>query len=65
MATELDLNGSRYSIGRLSAMQQFHVSRRVAPILPALIHVFAGLEATKKPLPESLPRAGDAAPAVR
>jgi len=40
MALEIELNGNRYSIGRLSAMQQFHVSRRIAPIIPTLIPVF-------------------------
>ena len=35
MALEIDLNGHRYSIGKLSAKQQFHMSRRIAPIVPA------------------------------
>ncbi|KKL38619.1 hypothetical protein WR30_11205 [Burkholderia contaminans FFH2055] len=39
MATELKLNGVRYAIGKLSAMQQFHVSRRIAPIIPPMIPV--------------------------
>lgn len=43
MGREIELNGSHFSIGRLSAMQQLHVSRRVAPIVPALIPVFVGL----------------------
>lgn len=43
MALEIDLNGHRYSIGKLSAKQQFHVSRRIAPIVPTLIPVFARL----------------------
>ena len=37
MALEIDLNGHRYSIGKLSAKQQFHMSRRIAPIVPTLI----------------------------
>lgn len=45
MAQELDLNGHRYSIGKLSAKQQFHVSRRIAPIVPTLIPVFVRLAA--------------------
>ncbi|CUI99238.1 hypothetical protein HMPREF3069_19870 [Achromobacter xylosoxidans] len=45
MAQELDLNGHRYSIGKLSAKQQFHVSRRIAPIVPTLIPVFVCLAA--------------------
>ena len=40
MALEIDLNGHRYSIGKLSAKQQFHMSRRIAPIVPTLIPVF-------------------------
>ncbi len=45
MSQELDLNGHRYSIGKLSAKQQFHVSRRIAPIVPTLIPVFVRLAA--------------------
>lgn len=49
MATEIELNGARYAIGKLSAMQQFHVSRRIAPIIPPMIPVlvkfYAELEA--------------------
>lgn len=43
MSLEIDLNGNRYSIGKLSAKQQFHISRRIAPILPTLIPVFVRL----------------------
>ncbi|CAG9177857.1 phage tail assembly chaperone [Cupriavidus pampae] len=43
MGREIQLGGSQYSIGRLSAMQQLHVSRRVAPIVPALIPVFLSM----------------------
>jgi len=39
MTTEVQLNGARYAIGKLSAMQQFHVSRRIAPIIPPMIPV--------------------------
>ncbi|MBR8074110.1 hypothetical protein KDX14_31760 [Burkholderia cenocepacia] len=39
MATEIVLSGKRYQIGRLNAMQQFHVSRRIAPIIPSMIPV--------------------------
>jgi hypothetical protein len=51
MATEIELNGHRYQVGRLSAMQQFHVSRRIAPIIPPMVPVvmmfYAGLEQGK------------------
>ncbi|KVN62692.1 phage tail assembly chaperone [Burkholderia anthina] len=50
MTTELKLNGVRYAIGKLNAMQQFHVSRRIAPIIPSMIPVlmkfYAELEQT-------------------
>ncbi|CAG9196745.1 phage tail assembly chaperone [Burkholderia vietnamiensis] len=39
MTTEVQLNGVRYAIGKLNAMQQFHVSRRIAPIIPPMIPV--------------------------
>ncbi|HDR9022693.1 TPA: hypothetical protein QDB09_003247 [Burkholderia vietnamiensis] len=39
MTTEVQLNGGRYVIGKLNAMQQFHVSRRIAPIIPPMIPV--------------------------
>lgn len=37
--TEFELDGHDYRIGKLSAFQQFHVSRKIAPILPPLIPV--------------------------
>lgn len=50
MTTEIQLNGVRYTIGKLNAMQQFHVSRRIAPIIPPMIPVlmkfYAELEQT-------------------
>lgn len=51
MATEIQLGGKRYQIGRLNAMQQFHVSRRIAPIIPSMIPVlmkfYAEIERTR------------------
>lgn len=44
MATQIELNGQEYSLGRMSAMQQFHVSRRIAPLIPTLIPVFLKLK---------------------
>lgn len=44
MGREIKLGDSLYSIGRLSAMQQLHVSRRIAPIIPALLPVFVRLK---------------------
>ena len=37
---EFDSSGKTYRAGRLSAFQQLHVSRRIAPLLPPLIPVF-------------------------
>lgn len=41
--TEITVNDQQYRIGKLTAMQQFHVSRRIAPIIPTLIPVFVKL----------------------
>ena len=38
--TELELSGQAYRVGKLDAMRQFHVSRRIAPIIPTLAPVF-------------------------
>lgn len=54
MGREIELAGHRYSLGRMSAMQQFHVSRRIAPIIPALIPVYLRMQASGKPLTEDL-----------
>ncbi|OZI36769.1 hypothetical protein CEG14_15575 [Bordetella genomosp. 1] len=43
MMNEIELSGNRYSIGKLSAKQQFHLSRRIAPIIPPLIPVYQRL----------------------
>jgi len=32
---ELEINGAKFSTGKLNAIQQFHVARRLAPILLA------------------------------
>lgn len=32
----IELNGQTYSIGTLNALQQFHVSRRIAPVLASM-----------------------------
>ena len=37
---EFEINGKNYRIEKLDAFKQFHVSRRIAPILPTLIPVF-------------------------
>lgn len=47
---EIELSGNRYSIGRLNAKQQFHLSRRIAPVLPPLIPVYLRLAQGGTPL---------------
>ncbi|MGN4188688.1 phage tail assembly chaperone [Burkholderia gladioli] len=54
MATEIELGGQRYQIGRMSAMQQFHVSRRIATVLPPLIRAYLSMGASDKPLTKNL-----------
>lgn len=34
---EFELQGETYSVGRLNAFQQLHLSRKLAPVLPALV----------------------------
>lgn len=40
MGVELEVAGKAYSIGKMSAMKQLHVSRRIAPLIPKLIPLF-------------------------
>lgn len=42
--SEFDLNGITYRIGKLSVFDQWHLSRKVAPIIPTLIPVFVKLQ---------------------
>ena len=39
--TEFELGGQTYRIDAMAAMKQFHVSRRIAPLLPAILPVYA------------------------
>lgn len=41
----IELSGNNYRAGKLDAMRQFHLSRRLAPIIPPLIPVFIKLKA--------------------
>ena len=38
--TEFEIDGHEYRIGKLSAFQQFHVNRKIAPLIPPLVPVF-------------------------
>ena len=44
-STEFEIDGHSYRIGKLSAFEQFHLSRKIAPLIPPLIPVF--MELTK------------------
>lgn len=48
--SEFDLGADTYRIGKLNAFQQFHLSRKVAPIIPTLIPVFLKLKGSAKAL---------------
>lgn len=37
----LEINGNEYSIGRLNALDQLHVSRKIAPIIPTLMPIIS------------------------
>lgn len=54
MATEVEFGGKKYQIGRLDAMSQFHVSRRIAPVLPPLIRTYLELASSDAPLTKNL-----------
>lgn len=45
MPSEVDLGGHKYSIGRLSAKQQFHVSRRLGTVAAAFAGTIAQAQA--------------------
>jgi hypothetical protein len=42
-STEFEIDGKSYRIGKLSAFEQFHLSRKIAPLIPPLIPVFMEL----------------------
>lgn len=46
MGIELEVAGKAYSIGKMSAMKQFHVSRRIAPLIPKLIPLFTRVKSS-------------------
>lgn len=45
---EFTVNGQSYRTAKIDAMRQFHLSRKIAPIIPALIPVFAKLAESQK-----------------
>ncbi len=38
---EFELSGQKYRAGKLSAFEQLHLSRKIAPLLPKMLPVFA------------------------
>ncbi|WP_205168876.1 phage tail assembly chaperone [Burkholderia sp. LMG 13014] len=54
MATEKEVGGQRYQLGKMSAMQQFHVSRRIATVLPSLIRTYIDMTSSDVPLTKNL-----------
>lgn len=44
---EFELGDSTYRIGKLDAFKQFHLSRKVAPIIPTLIPFFVKLKESR------------------
>lgn len=47
--SEFTLGEGTYRINKLNAFQQFHLSRKVAPIIPTLVPVFLKLQKSAKP----------------
>lgn len=45
---EFQINGVNYRAAKMDAFKQFHVSRKIAPIVPTLIPVFVRLSQDKK-----------------
>ncbi len=41
--TQTEIAGQQYRMNKLSPLSQFHVSRRIAPVLPTLIPIFVKL----------------------
>ena len=50
--TELEIGGNAYRINSMSAMTQFHVMRKLGPVLPGIVPVLAQAAA-------ALPQAND------
>lgn len=57
---EFDIGDKQYRADKLNAFQQFHVSRKIAPLVPALIPVFLSVTRMKGGLAANLPSIADA-----
>lgn len=53
MATEIEIRSVKYRIGKLSAMKQLHVSRKIAPLMPSLLPIMLKLASARRAGPES------------
>lgn len=42
--TEFEIKGITYRIGKMSVFQQFHLERKVAPLVPKLLPIFLKLQ---------------------
>lgn len=54
MTFDLEINEKTYRVGKLSALKQFHVSRKIAPLLPPLVSLWVDALKAEKPLQDSL-----------
>lgn len=45
-----ELGGRKFKLGRMDAFKQFHIARRVAPLLSDLVPVLGGFANQKKPV---------------
>lgn len=58
---EFTIKDIQFTAGKLSAMDQFHVSRRIMPIIPALLPIYQQLKAAgDSPLSGDLGKLADA-----
>lgn len=48
--SDFELGADTFRIGKLNAFQQFHLSRKVAPIIPTLIPLFLKLKQLRAPV---------------
>jgi len=47
MPLDIEIRGIKYRAGKLSAMKQLHVSRKIAPLVPTLLPIMLGLASSK------------------
>lgn len=51
---EIDIGGKTYRIGKLAATTQFHIARKIGPMVPALMGLYFEALNSGKPLHDSL-----------